>query len=357
MKIKTIKKHNIRFAFTLLFAVIAPIHGAVAANNYTITDLGVNTIPNAINEVGQVAGTAYLENGEPRAFLYSAGNIRNVVDVFSEAYGLNNHGHVAGSFLASDETSHTFVFDGTNLNDILPGIRNNSSARGINDSGQVVGQMDPDITGSVSPFIYNPTTNLIDLINNVNTSTGNTGAFAINNSGQFIVNNGFDGPPRLYSNSSEFIELPQPQNWVGDYGLQAFAINNKGNVALQAATLIDGNVVAQTFLSDGTSITSLGAFIGTMGINDLDQVVVGSILLENSKSIDLNEKIALDSGWTIESANDINNLGQIIGTGIVNGEQHGFLLTPTAVPLPGAVWMFGSVVTAFVGLWRRKNKL
>lgn len=32
------------------------------------------------------------------------------------------------------------------------------------------------------------------------------------------------------------------------------------------------------------------------------------------------------SGWTLTEANDINNLGQIVGNGTFNGQQHAFEL-------------------------------
>jgi probable HAF family extracellular repeat protein len=43
---------------------------------------------------------------------------------------------------------------------------------------------------------------------------------------------------------------------------------------------------------------------------------------------DLNTRIRAGSGWVLNSVNDINIWGQIIGTGTINGQRHGFLLTP-----------------------------
>jgi hypothetical protein len=43
---------------------------------------------------------------------------------------------------------------------------------------------------------------------------------------------------------------------------------------------------------------------------------------------DLNHLIGANSGWTIQTANAINDHGQITGDGMINGELHGFLLTP-----------------------------
>jgi hypothetical protein len=44
---------------------------------------------------------------------------------------------------------------------------------------------------------------------------------------------------------------------------------------------------------------------------------------------DLNTRIASDSGWTLESANSINDHGEIVGRGDYKGQDDtGFLLIP-----------------------------
>ena len=43
---------------------------------------------------------------------------------------------------------------------------------------------------------------------------------------------------------------------------------------------------------------------------------------------DLGKKDSRNSGWVLNGADSINNSGQIVGWGTINGETHGFLLTP-----------------------------
>jgi probable HAF family extracellular repeat protein len=43
---------------------------------------------------------------------------------------------------------------------------------------------------------------------------------------------------------------------------------------------------------------------------------------------DLNTLIRQGSGWVLNSVSDINIWGQIVGSGTLNGQNHGFLLTP-----------------------------
>ncbi len=70
-------------------------------------------------------------------------------------------------------------------------------------------------------------------------------------------------------------------------------------------------------------------------INDRGQVVgyisggIGGILYENgslTRLMDLPGVVA--AGWQDLGPSDINNLGQIVGFGFINGEARGFLLSP-----------------------------
>jgi probable HAF family extracellular repeat protein len=51
---------------------------------------------------------------------------------------------------------------------------------------------------------------------------------------------------------------------------------------------------------------------------------------------DPNDLIDSQSGWVLSGAKDINNSGQIVGFGNLNGEERAFLLTPRVNHLPVA---------------------
>jgi probable HAF family extracellular repeat protein len=72
------------------------------------------------------------------------------------------------------------------------------------------------------------------------------------------------------------------------------------------------------------------------GIND-SGIIVGQATFSNTyhafiysggKMKDLNTLITPGSGWTLLSANGINNAGQIVGDGTHNGKARAYLLTP-----------------------------
>ncbi len=49
---------------------------------------------------------------------------------------------------------------------------------------------------------------------------------------------------------------------------------------------------------------------------------------------DLNSLIPAGSGWLLNHATAVNDAGQIVGYGTINGVEHGFLLTPTTTAAP-----------------------
>jgi probable HAF family extracellular repeat protein len=55
-------------------------------------------------------------------------------------------------------------------------------------------------------------------------------------------------------------------------------------------------------------------------------------LWQGGAPVDLNGLLPADSGWHLVRANGINDAGQIAGAGRINGQVHGYLLTPAATP-------------------------
>jgi len=136
---------------------------------------------------------------------------------------------------------------------------------------------------------------------------------------------------------------------------------NESGVIVGRAELDDNSVMAFKFdIANDTALVPLGVLVDTTpgsvanGINDLGQIVgfsvsgpsstptlpiepTHAVLFENGALIDLNEQIDCSLGWTLSLAKDINNAGQIVGSGVLNGETHGFLLTPNPTGGPAEV--------------------
>jgi uncharacterized membrane protein len=78
-----------------------------------------------------------------------------------------------------------------------------------------------------------------------------------------------------------------------------------------------------------------------------------AVIWYNGGILDLNSLVNLGSEWDyLASAQAINDLGEIVGYGYINGELHAFKASP--VPVPAAVWLFGSGLLGIIGIGRKR---
>ena len=81
-----------------------------------------------------------------------------------------------------------------------------------------------------------------------------------------------------------------------------------------------------TEFSTASAINNDGLVVGSSLTDDLQ--TRHAFLYEDGEIHDLNDLLEDGDDWLLVSANDINDDGQIIGTGVINGEEHAFLLEP-----------------------------
>lgn len=132
----------------------------------------------------------------------------------------------------------------------------------------------------------------------------------------------------------------------GDRSSYAQAINNRGEILCNSWSSTDFDD-RRSFLVRAGSIIDLGALadgavVDAMALNNLGHIVGYAYDVEGRQRAflyfdgamhDLTEFVKPNTGWTFLSANAINDRGQIIGSGQINGGHHrAFLLTPKRAP-------------------------
>lgn len=348
------------------------------AQSYNLIDLGIDVSPTDINYTGMIVGEMNASQYPSKAF------IRNPADGVNReitggtdgtlatiATAINDVGVVAGNTLTG-----AFVADGsTLLNDW-----DEHGAWGINGSGAISGNEAGINPYRTTPIPYNPAVyednswtvmdiaavysrgtrqgvyadiyKLLD-INDAGYAVGSKSRYGLIGSSAILIS-----PPYTDVNDATNVTyLPTP------YGGVATAINNQNMIV--GTTGVDSltNTYPHAYLYDfnADSLTDLGTLMNADGeyglrssaadINDQGQVVGTSWLVsvntslydpaqyhaflwENGGMSDLNDLVPDGSGWILTAATAINEQGDIVGTGLLNGEVHGFLLTSGQLPTP-----------------------
>lgn len=329
---------------------------------YEITDLGSfagnRSTATAINSWGQVVGYSRVNSTYDHAFFYTDGELRNIHadgGLQSFAWGLNDDGHVVGSYQTSSGEMRGFLWTADRSTEDLGPLY----ARDINNLGQVTGFM--TINGQYRAYVRSAEGILAD-ISPAGSSHANP--FAINNHGHVVGEAKFgmdeDGRAFLWEGSGEPIDLGSL--WPG-CGSRGFDINELGQVVGYAATYAYGSLTGRAFLaSKGNPMQDLGSLGGrrslAAGINNQGHVVgfsedvIGSeraFLYTGSQMLDLNDLVLNGSAWELMRADGINDNGQIVGQGFHDGNLRAFLLTP--IPEPGSLGLL--IVAGLVLLVRR----
>lgn len=330
---------------------------AIAASFYSITDLGTldpsnlsSSYANGINETGQVVGYFTIPNGTnpdgtkreiKRAFTWQDANQNGISDPGemqlltplstrngrdSVAEELNALGQVVGYSLDGSGRRRAVLWQNGTVIDLGTLGGDSAQANAINDLGKIVG--------------YAKNSDGYDRATAWNPATG--GAIEISQLGkecQALDVNNLGNAAGMCSNLLDVYSLAL---FGSSYIKNVLTGINDQNQTVGWAAL-QGNKtrafwwqpgVSSNIVLDAASDTSTKA-------NELNNQgeIVGEATRQNQQFAalwdrpqatlaNLNDRTSAHCGWNLQSAQDINNKGQIVGHGIVNGQTHAFLLNP-----------------------------
>src|SRR5262245_5570312 len=153
----------ILFVFPLIgaFAQQAAPSGSIEViTTFDYPGTGNNTLPQKMNERGDIVGEFIDSAGVVRGFVrFSDGSFSDpIVDPndtvgFTEGRGINNSRTVAGDYVISDGTVHSFFLSGSTFTEYdVPGAVQ-TNLLSISESGDFTGTFDPDGSGVFQAFV------------------------------------------------------------------------------------------------------------------------------------------------------------------------------------------------------------
>lgn len=357
------------FIRSILPAVLLGILSSSPVQAYELIDLGANVEPGAISNSGVVVGSSNTDHYPATAFRWSSGSGFELIDGTS-ANAVNDKGQIAGSTLTG-----AFILDG-NYRDW-----SDYGAFGNNQPGTVAGYKvgtNPYQPRSLpyNPAIYDGNKWKVFDIAGIYPRGTRKGVYA----DRFILNGintegyavGYKYRYGLAGSAAILIDTNAPVNSTTDVvylstpnGGRAVDINDNNMIVGTTGSNSSSGEYAYAFLYDLDNRTLIN--LGTLpsngpgsepgltsaayDINEANQVVGHSWLVtantslndptkyhaflwENDQMTDMNSLVQLPAGWILTRATAINDNGDIAGVSLVDGIQHGFLLTNGTIPVP-----------------------
>ena len=335
----------------LLLSAACAVH---AQGLYSVLDLGTlggtTSAGNAINENGEVTGTAYLpEDAGQNAFLTGPDGAKPLQPLGtlggteSFGQGIDATRRVAGSSrLEGDAAFRAFLSgpDGGALMNLGTLGGSNSYGVGVNGAGQVAGYSLVSGNAITHAFLSAPGGGALKDLGAL-VPAASSFAAGVNASGQVTGYSGTANGNRAFISEPNGGALRDLGTLGGRFSFGT-AINNGGQVTGRSETSTIGQHAFRSGPNGGPllDLGTLGGFSSFgLGINNSGVVVGYSYLSDNIAQhaflyrtdlgmIDLNAQLVSGTGWTLVEARAINDRGQITGVGMIGGQTHAYLLTP-----------------------------
>ncbi len=289
---------------------------------------GSNSFSRGINDFSVIAGDSRNNQWDAgnEAFQYKDNQMNGLGTLggtWSSAYGINNSGAIAGfSKLFNTSFKHAFIYENGVMNDLGTLGGTDSIAYAISDSGYVTGNSRIS-SGEIRAFIAKD-----GVMTDLGTIAGTISqGYDVNNLGVVVGDSTFE-------------------SGLGDR--HAFSYQN--------STMTDLGTLGGRY-SEALGVNDNGWIVGNSDVilDPLEPSGTRAFLFDGNDMVDLNDLIGNVGGITLVEAVGINESGQITAWGNTSNGIRSFLLTPVVVPVPAAVWLFGSGIVGLIGVARRKK--
>lgn len=364
---------NAKWVVALVLSILALIwmlvllfaEESATAPRYRIYDLGTlggaNSAAYAINEDGAVVGSAETIGGVWSPFLWtSEDGIRDLGSLGNKggsASGINDRGVIVGTCNNTDHSKQAFTYTVAGGMVALPsGDSSKAGAVDVNNAGVVVGSVGLECGYWDSERIWRPVaTSDKDWWNAVARSVNEAGEIV----GDFNDGQGILGYVWRIEGASQCV------GHLGGRTSHANGINDLGTVigysecpggARRPFIWMDGVMTALASFDPKYEcvpwrLNNRGQIVGygepdpeewiTLAWTVVDRMKGGkrssydwarAVLWQSGKAMDLTLCLEDGQGWELEIAQDINEKGQIVGTGRKDGVARACLLEPIAGP-------------------------
>ncbi len=345
----------------LVVALVLVAVGAAAgaAETWQLTDLGaaddLSSTANAVSDDGVVVGFAevlYQGTAYQRAFAWVGGNRTTDWSSFyprlrSEILALNDEGCGVGwkqdadgapIYLRVFKAAPTCAWDDTIILANLGGSA--TYGNGINGAEQVVG-VSMIANGQYHAFAFTlGVVGMTDL--GVLAGGWGSAAFAVTEEGLTVGQSSSTASVRRATTFAPVAELGALPGAAASTECAALAVSDATTphvvgwsygpglshphaVLWQDGGVSDLGVLPGGDWSEAYAVNDAGIVVGTARAADM---YLHAVLWQDGQILDLNDVLPAGSGWVLNEARGVNNLGQVVGRGTYLGHDRAFLLTP-----------------------------
>lgn len=316
---------------------------AATAPSYQFLTLGVGECcgVSGINNAGQAIGGGWAGDGSTSAMVWTETSLTGVViGTYSWGVAINDAGASVGYNTSRRGNRAAYWDSSVALQLQTPGGNEESQAKSINQSGQIVGTGSVD--GTQRALMWQSYSAQATILPSFGGTYLGSSASAINDAGLVVGRSELDiakGRATLWTNG---VATDLGVLHVGD-GSEAYDINNAGQIigvsGDRGVRWENGNITELGLLDGAASGTALDINnLGQMvGISTKDGQVIAT-LWDGQNVIDLNQFVQ-GSGWVLETAVGINDQGWVVGRAhnTLSGEFKSYMLISSQVPEPNAL--------------------